>query len=288
MKTTSSKKHIESLSGAAKEALAASDVDRIKFIKRKKFISYLKADTILAKLDLLICAPKKIKMPFFLILGEDGSGKTTIAKEFLHRHPANPASDCGCIEREQTVVYAKAPDGPSESELYDNILKSLSIPFKHRDHPSKKAYEIRYHFSLFEVKVLIIDDFHRALNGSSMRQLAFMNAIKILSNKIQIPIALLGKQTILDAINSDMLISSDYPPMSLTKWKFNEDYLALLSDIEKTLPLQRPSNLATSNIGRIILEQSNGRIEDIIKVITTAAIKAINNKTEKIKLAKMG
>ena len=110
-----------------------------------------------------------------------------------------------------------------------------------------------------------------------------MVALKNLSNELMIPIILVGTADALHAINTDSQISNRFPPLVVPKWKYDRAFLSLLASIEKTLPLRKQSNMATSKeISNYILDYSEGYIGEIIDLINLAAQYAIEQKIESI------
>jgi putative transposon, transposition helper protein C len=109
--------------------------------------------------------------------------------------------------------------------------------------------------------MLIIDEIHNIIVAPVQKQKAFMVALKNLSNELMIPIILVGTADALHAINTDSQISNRFPPLVVPKWKYDRSFLSLLVSIERTLPLKKQSNMATSKeVSNYILDYSEGYI----------------------------
>jgi len=278
----SKNEHLTYLLPETRAILDKSKDERIAFSREEKWITYPVAKDIFTKMENLINYPRKTRMPGMLLVGETNNGKTSLIKTFLKRNPAIFSEDWQ--ETTQIPVIAiQAPPSPNLSDLYTNILNQFAVPFKNSDKSSKKEQQIKYYFGLCRLKMLIIDEIHNILSGPVAKQKVFMNAIKNLSNDLQISIVLVGIKDALHATNTDGQISNRFKPVFLQKWKIDRDYLSLLASIEKILPLKKHSDLAhNKELALKILDLSEGYIGEIIDLITQAVEYAIKNDIEMI------
>jgi hypothetical protein len=86
-----------------------------------------------------------------------------------------------------------------------------------------------------EVKLLIIDEAQHVLAGPLLRQRQFLNVIKHLGNKLQLPIVAAGTQDALNAIQTDPQLAHRFEPAVLRRWTMGEDYLRLLASFRGSL-----------------------------------------------------
>lgn len=259
--------------------LDQSNEVRIAAINQEKWITYPQAKEILDKLDELIHCPKKSRMPSLLIVGDTNNGKTSILNRFINLHPPYDENGVSVIP----IVSVQSPPSPDLSSFYSKILYFLSVPYKNSDKTAKKEELIHYYFSLCGVKMLIVDEIHNILSGQIAKQKSFMNALKSLSNELQIPIVISGIVDALHATNTDAQINNRFKPIFLPKWQINRDFLSLLASIEMTLPLKKASNLGQSKeIALLIADQAEGYIGEIVELVSLAAKHAIKTGTEKI------
>jgi hypothetical protein len=268
------------LSVKAREVLNLSDNERIQHIRKKKWFGYPGAKLILDQLEDLLVYPKSVRMPNLLITGDTNNGKTSVIQEFLSRYPADDGFECETIT--VPVLSVEAPPVPDEARFYDEILESLYAPYKLTDKAGKKEREVIRLMKKIDVKMMIIDEIHNLLAGPMTRQTAFLNTIKRLGNKLQIPIVAVGTKDAYRAIHSDDQLSNRFKSMRLSRWDYNEDYLALLSTFEHTLALKEPSNLVGVKLSKKILTMSEGVLGEITDIITTSAVHAIRKGQESI------
>lgn len=271
----------------AKLALELSDEERIDLILRERWVRYVKAKEILDKLDELLIYPKRHRMPNLLIVGDTNNGKTMIASRFQQLHPIDENVDGDAIVC--PVILVQAPPTPDEGRFYDEILRKLSAPFKPKDPPGKKLFQVLTISDRVKLKMLIIDEIQDILAGSLRNQHKFRNAIKHLGNELQIPIVGVGTQEAFNAIQTDPQLANRFMPISLPRWEIGDTvkckknpYLKLLSSFESVLPLKEQSNLTESRVALKLLNMSEGLIGELSAILNEAAVKAIRSKKERI------
>jgi hypothetical protein len=277
------------LKESAREALNFSVDKRIEFIRRERWIGYPIALEALEILEDLLTHPKKHRMPDMLIVSETNNGKTTIINRFQGKHPSydNPEGDTIVVP----ILIVQAPPVPDEGRFYDQVLRKLGAPFREKDKPGKKQFEVMMIFQHLMLRMLIIDEIHDILAGSRAQQRNFRNAIKHLGNELKIPIVGCGIEQAYNAIQTDSQLANRFKPFFIPKWKIGDGvkpeknpYLKLLASFERMLPLANPSNLAQPEIALRILSMSDGLIGEIAEILRLAAIKAIKTKKELIDL----
>jgi len=286
------------LSDEAKEYLEKTDAERLEYISRETWVDYPIAENILNRMGQLIKYEKnKSRITSILLVGSSNNGKTSLLERFGELHPPYDYNveggrpdwvkddffdDHSGIGR--PVLYIVAPPEPNESRLYTNILNMINAPYRERDPLSRKQYLVEYYLKIFNVEMLIIDEIHGILSGSTARQKQVMNAIKNLSNMLQIPIVLSGTKDALRTISTDMQISSRFRPEYLPKWKMGPEYVNLLATIVSMMPLHKTSTILNPESASIILEMSEGYIGEIFGLMKEAASYAIRSGSEKITL----
>ncbi|XOB65886.1 TniB family NTP-binding protein [Deferribacteres bacterium DY0037] len=280
--------------------LSNSPEERIKFAKKERFIKYPLADQILRTLEDLMEAEKCYRMQSILLCGDSNNGKTSIVRKFVDLHPIDdgvveieaPLAGTDFIAKQYVdtgepakvpVIYVNAPEKADVNHLLENILFAIDVPYRKTDSVSRKEKEIIYFCQNYYVKVLIIDEIHNVLSGSSSKQREFMNAIKNMSNYLQIPIVLVGTKDAFNAVNTDMQILSRFEPIWLPRWKLDGNLMGLLNAIEYTLPLKHESAITQNEqLVNKILDLSEGVLGNIVQIVKRLAVAAITNGTEKI------
>ncbi|EAR6141518.1 transposase, partial [Salmonella enterica subsp. enterica serovar Infantis] len=73
-----------------------------------------------------------------------------------------------------------------------------------------------------------------------------------------------------------------FEPMMLPVWEANDDCCSLLASFAASLPLRRPSPIATLDMARYLLTRSEGTIGELAHLLMAAAIVAVESGEEAI------
>ncbi|MDW7646483.1 MAG: TniB family NTP-binding protein [Desulfuromonadales bacterium] len=257
---------------------AATRAERIDKIKQSRWIGYPKAQEILKSLDALLSHPKVNRMPNMLIVGPTNNGKSELVKRFQELHPArdNPKGNSTYAP----VVVVQAPPVPDENRLYNNILTKVFCPHRPKDPAVVKEPQVLEVLNRIGVRILIIDEIHSILAGSTERQRQVLNVIRRLGNELKISIVAVGIKDAFRAIQTDPQLANRFKPALLEKWTLNNDYLRLLASFEKLLDLEKPSRLHETSLATRLLSMSEGTIGELSTLLNDAAEFAIESGEE--------
>ena len=84
------------------------------------------------------------------------------------------------------------------------------------------------------------------------------------------------------AIRSDDQLENRFEPMMLPVWEATDDCCSLLASFAASLPLRRPSPIATLDMARYLLTRSEGTIGELAHLLMAAAIAAVESGEEAI------
>ena len=264
----------------ARRKLELPDAERIAAIKSERWIGYTRAKQILDKLEDLMVHPKTTRMPNILLVGDTNNGKSTIVRRFEQMHPRNddPNSDSAHVP----VLVVQAPPVPDEGRFYNAILESIYAPFRPAGRLDQRQYQTLKLLRMVETRVLVIDEIHHVLAGSTNRQRTFLNTVKYLGNELQISIVGVGTHDAFNAINTDPQLSNRFEPAVLKPWALDNEYLKLLTSFERMLPLKLPSELSTPKMAARLHGMTEATIGELATLLKRAAARAIKDKTERI------
>jgi len=276
-------KHINSLIPATREALELSDEERIIFAMTDRFINYSRAKRILDYMNLLLKLPRQPRMKGILLYGESGTGKTMIVRHFFEKFA--PREDEDDDADEIPVLLIETPTEPKEKLLYDKIMDTLGVPYKKNEDILDKERNVEHYVNVLRIKMLIFDEFHNVLNGTAIQQKRILAAIKSLTNRLWIPIVLVGTKDVLIAVETDDEVKRRFDPYQLRPWTMDKEFLKLLRTIETTLPLKLPSYMwKNRELAEWLLERTDGILSEIIHLIKLGAREAILSGEERITL----
>ncbi len=158
---------------------------------------------------------------------------------------------------------------------------SRRLETKARDTPAKAA-QLDQILRRLRPRILIFDEFHNCLRGRRRDVEAIFAVLRRLGREYDISPALVGEAAVYDHINLTDEMASRFALAPVPRWRFGEDYLALLGSLEAALPLARASRLSDETIARAIFTLSEGLIGEIVGIVTRAATEAVRNGVEQI------
>lgn len=265
----------EHLSDAAKEMMKLTDDERIDHIRRDRWIGYDRANQIITKLEDLLAHPKVERMPNMLIIGDSNNGKTHLVNHFFRKHLAH--DDPVGQNIKVPVLLLEAPSSGSVEHLYKRILDLLISPYSRSIRPAALEEQVIKVLRGIDLGIIMIDEVHNLLSGTSREQRYFLIALKTLGNMVKVPIVGVGTEDAFRAFQSDPQIANRYGAERLNKWKLDNQYLRFLASLERIIPLKHPSALTSSQIATKIYASTDGLIGEISSLLNEAAIWAIRN-----------
>lgn len=252
--------------------------ERVELIRADRWIGYPRAVEAVARLETLLCWPDKQRMPNLLLIGPTNNGKSMIVEKFRRGHlPVTEAN------RENTpVLCVQMPSEPSVLRFYIALLAALGAPLQ----PRRRLADVeQISLKLLRstgVRMLVIDELHNVLAGQGNSRREFLNLLRFLGNELRMPIIGVGTREAYLAVRSDDQLENRFEPIVLPLWNMGEDTLSLLASFAVALPLQRPSDIATSDMAQYLLTRSEGTIGELTRLLTTAAIAAVESGEERI------
>ncbi len=268
------------------EIMERSDDERIRYARTERWYKAPAALRIEQMLDDLLDAPPKPRMESLLIVGETGAGKTTILRHFQDRaHPPYQDGDGKTVTPVHIVgEYTSADVG----DFWSRVIKSFGeeVRFSHRPIvKEERALEI---ITEKRCRMLIIDELHNMFPGPPRKQRELLVTIKALSNLLSIPIVAAGTEEAARTIRADPQLAERFLRVDIPLWKMDGAFIGLLGQIEKFLPLKKPSHLKSDEaIRERVLKMSAGTIANIVSILKTAAIDAIRRGEEQITPAQL-
>lgn len=250
---------------------------RIAYISRDRFIYHTQAENVLAELEMLYSLENAVRPQGRLVVGRSLMGKSTLFDEFLRLHPAddNPDGDAAIVP----IVSVQYPESAKEG-IYPEILAKLNahMPTNTKSPDLRRAtVEMLRRVGM---RVLLIDELHNLMEGSTNAQKKGLNSIKYLMNELQRPVVAAGTVEALNAVRTDEQIRSRLVPLPLERFKDGADFQELLGGFEMVLPLRKPSNLAEPELSSIIYQHTLGIVGRVAELLNKAAIHAIRTGEE--------
>ena len=253
---------------------------RIRFLEEPRWIGYRRAESIIEELKRWLSLPKRPRMPNLLIVGEPNNGKTTLVRTFQEEHGQGYVNEED--EPVKPVVIAEAPPVADEKGLYISILERFAAPYRETSAASALRMKAIRMLRYCNTNMLIIDEFHSLLTGTSRQQRVVMNALKTLCNELAIPIVGVGTREAVKVLHTDSQYSSRFEVRDLPAWKADTEFQALVASFETVLPLRKPSLMHEPALVTPIYSICGGNIGNLHRLLRACAGEAIRSGTEQI------
>jgi type II secretory pathway predicted ATPase ExeA len=268
------------LTSAARAVAFLPDDERIRRICADRWIGYPRALEALDRLDTLLQGPPKQRMPNLLIVGPTNNGKSMIVEKFRRSR----AQESGPSSERETlpVVVVQMPSEPSISRFYALLLAGMGAPLRPRARVVELEQLALRLMRAVGARMLIIDELHNILAGKADVRREFLNLIRFLGNELRIPIVGVGTREAYLAVRADEQLENRFEPIILPLWEEGETIRSLLASFAAAFPLRRRSELATADMARYVLARSEGTIGEISRLVTAAAVAAVETGEEAI------
>ena len=215
-----------------------------------------------------------------LIIGPTNNGKSMIIERFRRQHISRISED-GSKEI-MPVVVMQMPSDPSIARFYTMLLHTMNLPQIRRRQVAEFEFMALRLMRATKVRMLVIDELHNMLAGSTKSRAEFLNLLRFLGNELRIPIIGVGTDDAYRAIRSDDQLENRFRPFVLPRWEAGPELMSLLASFAASFPLRRPSVLHTPEMASYILTRTEGTIGEMVTLLSRAAITAIDSKEEAI------
>lgn len=268
------------LSENALRLLELPDVERSRYSLHDRFVRYPAADYIIAELSVVLDHPKVHRMPNRLLVGETNNGKTALIRHFMAMYPSinDPVQEAAVIP----IVYVQAPPVPEEHRFYAALLDAIEVKHYRSYRTGDLFYQVRNLLPRVGLKMLVIDEIHHILAGSTRSQHAFRNTLKYLGNELLVPVIGVGTSEALRALQIDSQLENRFQPLEIPRWKCSNDWRRFLATFELELPLHKPSDLAEPLMSQRLQLMSEGTVGELSGLLKRAMAEAIRGGEERI------
>lgn len=273
----------ENYDGLASAILHDPRVDRI---ERDFWFGYSNAKYALDKVEYFINKPKRNRPLNLAIIAPTNNGKSMILDRVERLHPAVNEPENWKIER--PVVSIQQVNTPDETRFYNAILSALGLPVRPNEKPENKLETIVTVLTKLNTKLLIVDEFHKMLTGSQLKQRTLINGMRTLSSRLKIPFLIAGTNEVKAALGADPEMRNRFEFITLPPWKDGEELDRLLNSFKKVAALSNEYDLTTDKVVRKILAMTDGMIGEIVNLLRAVAVNAIVTGQEEITLDSFG
>jgi hypothetical protein len=224
-----------------------------------------------------------------LILGEKGTGKSTIKNIYVQRNPPKQTKTSTSFP----VLSILIPVSPTEKGLTTSLLHSLKDPFSTKGTKTVQTLRVYNFIEKCKTELLIFDEFqHFAERESFKLNRTVSDWTKNFMNETKKPVILFGtpkSARILDGEENEQLrrrfpFRMTLRPFSWATEEGRQMFRKFLSQVDEKLPLPDPSNLADPMMAERIHYATGGLMFEIMRLIRAAAVLALKRNLPKINL----
>ena len=258
---------------------ALGNADRIKHIEEHEiWISYPRAKVILEGMTKLLNSNDHRSDGNIAIVGHPGNGKSYLLDHFLNQ--AYRKQQKIDPEKSPPVICVQNPPVPHEGRLYTAILKATNSPQREDDYSAHKFGQVARVIDGLGIKMIMIDDVHDSTTGTYAAQKQYLAILRHLMEGTGTSLVLAGTTDLLQFLDSDVQMRRRMDVLELPFWQLDKSFRILLNSFEKQIPLRKPSNLSSLHLADKICSLSDGLIEQVWKLLSSASIYAINSGKE--------
>lgn len=257
---------------------------------KKIFISNQQLDDILN--DIKDCREEsngETEPECMLVVGDTGSGKTTLIDKYLSENPRTENESGSIIP----ILFTTLPPNATPITASEKLLSDLGDPFafQQRKDPVELAERVTFLLHQCQVELIILDEFQHMIDRKQKAVLhSAADWLKILILDSKIPVALFGmpySTVIIDAnsqLNGRFELQHHLEPFRVKDNRHLVRYKTFLELLDESLPFTESSNLSSKELMMRIYAFSKGNMRRIRKLINRAAKYALEDNALRIEL----
>lgn len=224
-----------------------------------------------------------------IVVGDTGSGKTTLINKYLAQNPRLEANDRSVIP----ILSTSLPPNATPITASEQLLSDLGDPlaFSRGNDPVKIAKEMSELMKLCGVELIIIDEFQHMIDRKNKQILhSAADWLKMLIVRSKIPIVLFGMpySVVILKANSQLAgrfeLQHSLEPFRLNSNKNRVAYKTFLTKLEEALPFEDASGLTSTEMLKRIYAFSEGNLRRIRNLVNRASRIALLESSDKVLL----
>jgi|GEM_PF-1740774 len=234
------------------------------------------------------------------LLGEPRTGKSTIAEQYVKKHPRYDLSEQSIqmyghnskvlVDITKVPIIYSVIDSPaSAGAILDGLARSLGLPpFPPKEKNKRKSEALQTMMERCGVELIILDEIHNLLDPKSKLLLAEPTEfLKTFIIQMNLPVLVIGipdadKMYDNEQLSGRFLFREELTPFNYNDPKDCYDFQKVLAKIDSNLPLREESCLSEDGIWERILLACNGKFAYCMFLIKKSAQIALKAHSERI------
>jgi DNA transposition AAA+ family ATPase len=268
-----------------KNAKRLSDDERKELIERIH-ITFPRFSRVLDKIAYCHAHSKIAAEPeCLLIVGMQGSGKTTLCRDYARRYPKTITRE----GRTVPVLSTSVPSITTKKSLPTRLLHALGDDAAHKGTSITQTLRIIKMVKDCGVEMIVLDEFQHFIDSdSNVVLINISNWLKDLINETEKPVVLIGmphSEVVLSAnpqLERRFSMRESLEPFGWATPAEQDEFTSFLKLLDHRLPLPKRSNLASHDMAFRIYCATNGFIGYLMKLVRRASIMAVDRKAERV------
>ncbi len=258
---------------------------KISFVRETPWIMHREVEKVWAKMEEIFEHPRSHRMRDLNIVARSNNGKTTLLRRFAKAHLATLDEHSGQLMA--PVIATVMPHDPTETLFINALLNSVQLTIKRTDTFASKLEQLYHSLERIDCKVILIDEIQHIAAGTSREQHLMVNMMKNISSILQVSFIVAGAPSALNIFSFDDQFKNRFLPAVIPTWSEGEELESLLASFEALLPLEEPSDLASDEMIRYVLTNTDRTIGNMYELLSDATVYAIKNNQHKLTISLM-
>ncbi|WP_293759490.1 TniB family NTP-binding protein [uncultured Aquitalea sp.] len=206
-----------------------------------------------------------------LLVGDAGAGKTWIAKHLLNKYPPFEEGGAKIIP----ILFVETPSTPTIKSMAEQILHALGDPLSYKGSAELKSVRALELLKRCKVEMIVFDEFQHFLDHGWYNSLqAVADWLKSFIDKAEVPCVLMGlpRCEVILQVNEQLRrrfsTRVELSRFSMETADEEREYRSVLMALDKRLPTEMLSDLASPDLAIRLYYASNGLIGYLRKLLT--------------------
>lgn len=246
-------------------------LDRLEF-REDRFVHHTAAQTVLGEMDFVLSMAGRNQRPLNLaVLGEGGSGKTSLIQQFVRaRHLEEPAYSAFGIKR--NIALFDLPPRVTPRKLLNSIVR----PDRDERTPISLS-SFAEQASEQELKLIVIDEFSELDATPKNFRHEVLHTMRWIGNRLRIPFIVAGTSGVEHVFRNDPQMGRRFKIINVQNWKPGREFEYFVYSYLRSLPGYEEVESVSSDLFDVLLKCGSRTTFSVTTLLSDAAFDAVSN-----------